>query len=153
MFETFVSAFHVTSWSTLRNTFKKNRFTRCADGIFFAGSLRLIPVFSFSPTQTRIVFDVPLGSTVAFTASIWLHYTLRHYGHARKQGGRQHAASKPPCNTYRFLTLARPSSRNTKQATEHCNTCTVVYTSTQGTVLTSCGIPFRITCNEITRGT
>ena len=43
--------------------------------------------------QTRFIFNVPLGSTVAFTASIfYLKYTHsihpRYYGHAWSQGGR-----------------------------------------------------------------
>ena len=32
-----------------------------------------------------MIWYVPLGSTVAFTASICLHYILGNYGHARGQ--------------------------------------------------------------------
>ena len=48
--------------------------------------------------QTQFIFNVciPLGSTVAFTASICLDYILGNDGHARSQGGRQPVASKPP---------------------------------------------------------
>ena len=43
-----------------------------------------------------IIFIVPLGCSVAFTASICLYYILGNYGHAWSQGGRQPAALKPP---------------------------------------------------------
>ena len=43
--------------------------------------------------QTRVIFYVPLGSFIEFTASICLH--PRNYGHARSQIGRQSIASKP----------------------------------------------------------
>ena len=62
-----------------------------------AGSLNLIAssVF-FLFIQTRIIFNyVPLGSTVAFMASIWLCYILGNDGHARSQGWRQPATAKP----------------------------------------------------------
>ena len=47
----------------------------CRMAKFVAGSLNLIPVFSFSSLITRFVFDVPLASTVcvAFAVSICLH--------------------------------------------------------------------------------
>ena len=35
---------------------------------------------------------LPLGSTVAFTASVCLYYILGSYGHARSQGGHQWCA-------------------------------------------------------------
>ena len=35
------------------------------------GSLNLIPIFSYLFIQTRFVFSVPLGGTVAFTASLF----------------------------------------------------------------------------------
>ena len=41
--------------------------------------------------QARFIFNAPLGSTIAFMASICLHY-----GHARSQGGRQAFAAKDP---------------------------------------------------------
>ena len=50
--------------------------------------------------QTRFIFNVPLVSAVAFTASICLWYILGSYGHARSQGGRQPAAGSPPCIYY-----------------------------------------------------
>ena len=40
--------------------------------------------------------NIPLGSIVAFTASICLYYILANHGHARSQGGRQPAAPIPP---------------------------------------------------------
>ena len=45
--------------------------------------------------KTRSI--VPLGSTVAFTASTCLLYYIRgNYGYARSQGGRQPTAAKTP---------------------------------------------------------
>ena len=41
----------------------------------------------------------PFAARVAVTASICLVYILRNYGHARSQGGRQHAAAKLPLYT------------------------------------------------------
>ena len=46
------------------------------------------------------VFNVPLGGTVAFTASICLYYILGNYGHARSQRGRHSATAKNPCVYY-----------------------------------------------------
>ena len=44
----------------------------CANGkICFRGSLHLIPVFSFSSSKHDFIFNVPLDSTVAFSASIF----------------------------------------------------------------------------------
>ena len=52
--------------------------------------------------SNTICFYVPLGSAVAFTASICLlQCTLGNYGHARSQGGRQPAAAKLPLYLYR----------------------------------------------------
>jgi len=48
-------------------------------------------VLSFSSNTIYFLTDVPLGSTVAFTASICLYYILGNYAHARSQGGRQPA--------------------------------------------------------------
>ena len=64
---------------------------------FVAGSLDLIPVFSFSSFK-RDLFIV---------CTPWQYYricgldlpTSCHYGHARSQGGRQLAAAKPPLYT------------------------------------------------------
>ena len=64
-----------------------------------AGWQNLFPWFTapdcgifFHLIRTRINFNVPLGSTVAFSASIFLpliHIVHpRYYGHARSQGGR-----------------------------------------------------------------
>ena len=55
------------------------------------------------------IFNAPLGSAVARTASIYLLYIpaihtsiivciLGNYGHVRSQGGRQPAATNPPLN-------------------------------------------------------
>ena len=60
-----------------------------------AGSLDQIPssaLLLFIQTR-RILMYVPLGNTVAFTASTCL---IGSYGHARSQGGRHPAAAKPP---------------------------------------------------------
>ena len=46
---------------------------------------------------------VPLGGTLAFTASILLYYIVANYGHARSQGGRQSAAANPPLYLFLFL--------------------------------------------------
>ena len=67
---------------------------RVPDDTMAAGSLNLIPVFVSS--QHDLFSVLPLGSTVAFTASICLDYILGNDGHARSQGGRQPVASKPP---------------------------------------------------------
>ena len=65
------------------------------------GSLDLIPSSFFILVKHGLfLMYVPLGSTVAFTASICLCYILGNYGHARSQGGRQPAAAKPPCAPY-----------------------------------------------------
>ena len=60
----------------------------------------VFPVLSFSSSkQHLLLMHVPLGSTVAFAASIYLYYVssiLGNYGHARSQGGRQPAAVRPP---------------------------------------------------------
>ena len=66
---------------------------RVSDGkICCCGSLHLIPVFLFLFIETRFIFDVPFGSTLAFTASIFyllhLSHVLGNYGHARSQDGR-----------------------------------------------------------------
>ena len=45
--------------------------------------------------QTQFMFYVPLGSTVALTASICLEYILDNFEHARGQDRRQAAAAKP----------------------------------------------------------
>ena len=52
----------------------------------------------FLSLQARLIFNVyvPLGSTVAFTASICVYYILGNYGHLRSQSWRQPAAAKPP---------------------------------------------------------
>ena len=68
---------------------------RVPDGkICSRGSLHLIPVFPFSHSNT-IIFNLPLGtlgSTVAFSASIFLPVIRiihpRYYGRAWSQGGR-----------------------------------------------------------------
>ena len=54
------------------------------------GLLHLIPVISFSSFKHDF-FNEPLGSTVAFSASILPIIHIIHprcYGHARSQGGR-----------------------------------------------------------------
>ena len=65
------------------------------------GSLNLSPLFPFSLFK-RFLLDVPLGSTVAFTASI-CRYLLGNYGNARSQGGRQPATAKPPLYVYMII--------------------------------------------------
>ena len=45
--------------------------------------------------------QVPVGSTLAFTAPTCLCYILGNYGYARSQGERQPAAAKTP-----FLVLS-----------------------------------------------
>ena len=63
-----------------------------------AGSLNLIPVFYFSSFKHDLgLMYVPLGSTVAFTASICLYYILGNFGHARSQGGVSPPRRSPPC--------------------------------------------------------
>ena len=52
--------------------------------------------------KTRFFFNVPLGSTVAFTPSICLWYILGNFGHARSQGERQPASTNPPLCIYRL---------------------------------------------------
>ena len=60
-----------------------------------AGSLNLIPVFSFSSFKRDLRLMVPLGSAVwHYPASVFA-YIFRQYGRARSQGGRQPAAAKP----------------------------------------------------------
>ena len=65
------------------------------------GSLNLIPssVFFLSFKHDLFLMYLPLGSTVAFTASICLYYILGNYGHGRSQGRRQPAAAKPRLQT------------------------------------------------------
>ena len=66
---------------------------RVPDGkICSRGSLHLIPCVFFLFIQTRLIFNVALGSTVSFLASIFLPiiHTIHppYYGYARSQGGR-----------------------------------------------------------------
>ena len=68
----------------------------CRMAIFFAGSVNLTPsvvMFLFILKTRKKITNVPLGSVVAFTASICLYYVLGNYGHARSQGGRQPAGA------------------------------------------------------------
>ena len=65
---------------------------RVPDDEFVAGSFTDCFI---SLHLNAICFNVPLRSTVAFTASICLNCILGNYGHARSQGGRQPAAAKP----------------------------------------------------------
>ena len=60
------------------------------DSIQCSISLHLNTIYFYVCTH------VPLGSTVACTATICLDYILGNYGHARSQGGRQPAAPNPP---------------------------------------------------------
>ena len=60
------------------------------DSIQCSISLHLNTIYFYVCTH------VPLGSTVACTATICLDYILGNYGHARSQGGRQPAAAKAP---------------------------------------------------------
>ena len=61
--------------------------------------VHLIPVFSSSSFKHDFLFNVPLGSTVAFSASIILpiiHIIHPRYNrHERSHGGRQPAAAEP----------------------------------------------------------
>ena len=59
------------------------------------GSLHLIRVL-FLFIQTRFICNIPLGSTVAFTASVYQTHTINpryNCGHARSQGGRPPGAA------------------------------------------------------------
>ena len=53
----------------------------------------LHPKFSFFFLETRYILNIyiyiPLGSAVAFTASVCLYYVLGSYRHVRSQGGHQ----------------------------------------------------------------
>ena len=64
----------------------------CLMAKFVPGSLNLIPVVSFS--STTILRTNRLA--VHMCGLEFLRYILRKYGHARRQGGRQPAAAKPP---------------------------------------------------------
>ena len=72
----------------------------CRMSKFGAGSLNLIPVFSFSSFKSDIhIFDLPLGSTAVSHLRSRFAYILGNCGHARSQGGRQPAVAKPPLYT------------------------------------------------------
>ena len=53
------------------------------------------PSVFFLFIQTQFTLNAPLGSTVSLSRRRFA-YILGNYGHARSQGGRQHAAAKPP---------------------------------------------------------
>ena len=57
---------------------------------FVAGSLNLIPVFSFPSFKLDLFLMVLLGSTVSHLRPRFA-YILGNYGYARSQGGRQQA--------------------------------------------------------------
>ena len=65
----------------------------CLMAMFVAGTLNLIPVFSFS-----IKRDFFLMCSLAVLSHLRLRfaYVLGNYRHAQSQGGRQPAAAKPP---------------------------------------------------------
>ena len=67
----------------------------CRIAKFGAGSLNLIPVFSFSSFKRDFIFDVPLGSTVSHLRSRFA-YIHCNCVRAWSQGGRQPSAAKPP---------------------------------------------------------
>ena len=83
---------------------------RVPDGaLCCCGLLHLIPVFYFSSfIQTRFIFDVPIGSTVACTASIYL-YPITHHTCSKITGMRGAKAGGtpwrgPPCKyVYRYV--------------------------------------------------
>ena len=85
-----------------------------------SGSLNLISsiVFVLLIIKDDLLFlYLPLGSAVAFMASISLYYILGNYGHAQGQGGRHPVAAKPPLyihiciyvyiNTYMYMYILR----------------------------------------------
>ena len=61
-----------------------------------AGSLNLIPVFSFSSCKQDLF--VVYSSAVLLILPPRFAYVLGKYGHARSHGERQPAAAKPPFN-------------------------------------------------------
>ena len=69
---------------------------RVADGKICCWFIASDSSVLFLSIQTLFIFNVHLGSDVAFAASICLQYVLDNCGCARNQGGRQHAAAKPP---------------------------------------------------------
>ena len=54
-------------------------------------------------SKTRLSLNVPLGSTVTFTSLI--AYILGNYRHARRQGGCQPAAVKPPLYVWNYFDI------------------------------------------------
>ena len=66
----------------------------CRMAKFVAGSLNLMPVFSFSSSKSDFLLMVPLDRTVSHLRPRCSVITA--YGHARSQGGRQPAAANPP---------------------------------------------------------
>ena len=72
----------------------------CRIAKFVAGSLNLIPVFSFPSFKRDIMLRVPLGSNVSHLQPRFA-YILGNYGHARRRGGRQPATANSPLYAYR----------------------------------------------------
>ena len=68
---------------------------RVPDGQIWCWFIESDPSVFFLFIQTRLIFDVPLDSTVSHLPSRFA-YILGNYGHVRSQGGRQPAAAKPP---------------------------------------------------------
>ena len=93
-------------------------FVVCRMAKIVAGSLNLIPSSVLFLIQTRFFkyfySYVPLGSTVAFTASVCL-YIIGNYigndGHARSEGGRQPVTANPPSYEYSLLSAAMAKTR------------------------------------------
>ena len=75
---------------------------RVPDGQIWCWFIESDPSVFFLFIQTRLIFDVPLDSTVSHLPSRFA-YILGNYGHVRSQGGRQPAAAKTPL--YYFMMI------------------------------------------------